>query len=101
MPARLDVQKTRVRESEASETRTSKRRKTLSKKRERYRELTAKLYPWGDLFQANRFKLEQGVHFSCTVSGMAQQVWNAAQKYGKKVSIQTDDKILTVTVEEK
>ena len=57
------------------------------KKSERMKQLATILYPWDDWFSKSSFTIKRGIHFSCTLSGMAQQVRNAALKRKKKVSI--------------
>ena len=57
-------------------------------------------YPWPQWLkrQTPALELRKGKDYFCQPHSMAQQVRNAAQRYGKRVSIRIDGGTITVTV---
>jgi len=62
-----------------------------------------RIYDWEKLLTQSRFTMRRGEHFpaECMTSSMAQQIRNAASRYGAKVSIRIDDKAIRVSVYKK
>lgn len=48
-------------------------------------------YPWEAWFSRLSFRVVKGVHFDCTVHGMAQMIRNQAAKRGVRVSLKLSD----------
>lgn len=57
-----------------------------------------RLYPWTKWFTFQEFTLVKGVDYVCSQSAIAQQVRNAANKRGLRVSLEERDRSLTVRV---
>lgn len=56
------------------------------------------IYPWKKWFSAKQKILTKGKDFACQPHSMAQQVRNAARKYGKTVSVFIEDETVTIEV---
>lgn len=56
------------------------------------------IYPWKKWFSVKQKTLTKGKDFTCQPHSMAQQVRNAARKYGKTVSVFIEDETVTIEV---
>ena len=62
-----------------------------------------RIYDWEKLLTQSRFVMRRGKHFpgECMTHNMAQQIRNAAARYGAKVSIEISEETIRVAVKKK